>query len=175
MPSAADGVQFARWDPIQTNDLSSGQAQITRPEQFGRVYVATTVEAVQDPSVITSVLPISSVSTTVLFDSGSTHTFLARAFADRLGMPMVDLGHDLIVSTPSGATLITGLCVRGVPIVIQQRTLLTDFVVLPLSEFDAIFGMDWMTRHSALIDCRKKKVQLRSTPQECVTFQQRQT
>ena len=46
-------------------------------------------------------------------------------------------------------------------------------MVLPLSEFDAIFGMDWMARHSALIDCRKKKVQLRPTPQERVTFQGR--
>ena len=50
---------------------------------------------------------------------------------------------------------------RDVTVEIQQRILPSDFVVLPMREFDAIFGMDWMTRHRALIDCRRKKVQLR--------------
>ena len=53
------------------------QTQVARLEQVGRVYAATIAEAVQDPSVITGALPISSVSATVLFDFGSTHTFLA--------------------------------------------------------------------------------------------------
>ena len=42
-----------------------------------------------------------------------------------------------------------------------------------MREFDAIFGMDWMTRHRALIDCQKKKVQLRLRRNVRVAFQGR--
>ena len=77
VPVAAVRVQCAREDARRTDEFAGGQAQVVRPEQFGRVYAATAAEAVQDPSVITGALPISSVSVIVLFDSSSTHTFLA--------------------------------------------------------------------------------------------------
>ena len=76
-------------------------------------------------------------------------------------MDVVDLGFDLRVSTPTGVVLTTGVGVRDVAVVTQQRVLPSDFVVLPMTEFDAIFGMNWMTRHRAQIECRKKKVRLR--------------
>lgn len=88
-------------------------------------------------------------------------------------MPINDLGHDLVASTPTSATLTIGVCVSGISIVIQCHTLSTDFVVLSMSEVDAIFSMDWMTRHKVLIDCPKKKVQLRLSSHERVTFQGR--
>lgn len=62
--------------------------------------------------------------------------------------------------------------------VVQDATVITgtllthsDFVILPIGEFYAIFGMDWLTRHRAVIDCLKKKVKLGR--HESVTFQGR--
>lgn len=49
---------------------------------------------------------------------------------------------------------------RGVVVFIKQCIVLTDFTVFLIREFDAIFGMDGMTRHRALIDYKKKKVKL---------------
>ena len=57
-------------------------------------------------------------------------------------MTVEDLGYDLTVSTPTGVVLTTIVCMRDVAVVIQRRILLTDFTVLPMREFDAIFGMD---------------------------------
>ena len=51
--------------------------------------------------------------------------------------------------------------------------MLTDFVVLPMREFDAIFGMDWMIRYGALINCGKKKVTFHPSRRSSVTFQGR--
>lgn len=73
-------------------------------------------------------------------------------------MSVEDLGHNLVVSTLASATPTTGAYVRGIPVIIWQHVLLTDFVVFPMSEFDAIFDMDLMSKHKALIDCKKKKV-----------------
>ena len=125
------------------------------------MYATTADEAVEDAAVITGTLPIHSIPAIVLFYSGSTQTFLAQVFVDRVGLEVIDLGFDLRVSTPAGVVLTIGVGVRDVTIEIQPRILPSDFVVLPMQEFDAIFGMDWMTRHRALIDCRRKKVQLR--------------
>lgn len=39
-----------------------------------------------------------------------------------LGVEINDLGFDLIVTTPDGLVVIAALCVRGIIVVIQQRT-----------------------------------------------------
>lgn len=87
------------------------------------MYAATAEEAVHDTIVITGTLLIHSTTAVVLFDFGSAHTFLALAFINRIGILIDDLGHDLVVSTPAGATLTTKVCVTGVPISIQRCTL----------------------------------------------------
>ena len=68
----------------QTVGSADIQDPTARPELSGRVYIATAAEAVRDPRVIIGTIMIQSAPTTVLFDSGSTHTFLARAFIDRI-------------------------------------------------------------------------------------------
>lgn len=94
-------------------------------------------------------------------------------FIDRIGLSINDLEHNLVVSTPTSATLTIGLCVSGITVVIQCRMLSMDFVVLSMGEVYAIFGMEWMTRHRALIDCLKKKVQLHLSSHEKATFEGR--
>lgn len=149
------------------------QMQAMRPAGYGWICTTIAEEAFQDTTIITSILLIHSVPTIVLFDSSSTHTFLARVFIDRICVSVKDLVYDLAVSTTTSATLPTGECVRGVPIIIQQCMLLTDFVVLLMSEFNVIFIIDWMMRHRALIDCQKKKVKLCLPHHKRITFKGR--
>ena len=92
-----------------------GQGAAAMPQQQGGVYAATADEAVQDTAVITGTLFIHSTPAVVLFDSGSTHTFLARSFVDRIGVEL-DLGFDLRVSTLAGVVLTTGVGVQGVAV-----------------------------------------------------------
>lgn len=40
-------------------------------------------------------------------------------FIDWIGVLANDLGYDLVVSTPSGAVLITRVCVRDIVVVMQ--------------------------------------------------------
>lgn len=68
-----------------------------------------TEEVVQDAPIIKSTILIQSASALVLFDSGSTHSFLAKAFLDKIGMRLDDLAYDLVMSTPSGAVFTTGV------------------------------------------------------------------
>lgn len=78
------------------------------------------------------------------------HTFIDK---DRLSVSVEDLGYDYIVSTPSGAILTIGVCERGVVVLIHLHILLTNFTMLLMKEFKAIFSMYCMTQHHVLIDC----------------------
>lgn len=57
----------------------------------------------------------------------------------------------MVVSNFAGAVLISRVCVMGVTRVVQQRIFLIEFIMLSMREFDNMFGMDWMTRHRALM------------------------
>lgn len=63
------------------------------------MFVATAKNAVQDSVVIIGTLFVHMAPTIVLFDSGSTHTFIGKIFVDRIGMFVGNLGYDLVVDS----------------------------------------------------------------------------
>lgn len=67
------------------------QGQGDRSEQQSRVYGANAYEVVQDVTVITGTLLLNSVPAIVLFNSCSTHTFIAHIFIPRIGIGLEDL------------------------------------------------------------------------------------
>ena len=50
-------------------------------------------------------------------------------------------------------------------IIIHDREFFTDLIALPFHEFDLILGIDWLSKHRAIIDCDKKTVVLRCSNQ----------
>ena len=54
---------------------------------------------------------------------------------------------------------------KNCPIVIHDREFSVDLIALPFHEFDLILGMDWLSKHQAIIDCDKKTVVLRCSGQ----------
>ena len=46
-------------------------------------------------------------------------------------------------------------------IVIHDREFFSDLIALPFREFNLILGMDWLSKHRAIIDCDKMTVVLR--------------
>lgn len=83
------------------------------------MYAATGEEAVQDFTIITCTLLIHFSPIVSLFDSSSTHTFIAKTFVDRIRVLVEDLGFDFVVSTLVRVVHTTGECLRGVDVVIQ--------------------------------------------------------
>lgn len=71
------------------------------------MYGATAKEVVQDDIVVRDTLLIHSTPVIVLFDFGSTYTFITKTFVNRVGMSVEDLNYDLVVSTPTKAALPT--------------------------------------------------------------------
>ena len=47
------------------------------------------------------------------------------------------------------------------PLMVHDREFSVDLTALPFKEFDLILGMDWLSKHWAIIDCDKKTVVLK--------------
>ena len=43
----------------------------------------------------------------------------------------------------------------------RDREFSNDILSLPFHEFDLILGMDWLSKHQAIVDCDKKTVRLK--------------
>ena len=53
---------------------------------------------------------------------------------------------------------------------IRDYEFLGDFIELSFKEFDVILRIDWLSRHQVVVDCRMKRVILRTPSGEEVTF-----
>ena len=49
---------------------------------------------------------------------------------------------------------------QDVPIKFGNYALYTNLIEIDMTDFDVILGMDWLTTHQAVIDCKKKCVRL---------------
>ena len=59
---------------------------------------------------------------------------------------------------------------KNCPIKTREYEFLGYLIELSFKEFDEILGMDWLSRHQVVVDCRMKRVTLRTLSGEEVTF-----
>ena len=107
---------------------------------------------------VSGTLNICSKAAHVLFDFGSSHSFISPAFADVLHMSPKLLDCELWVSTPLGVILCAQWVYRSCVINIAGRELVADLILLHMHDFDAILGMDWLSTHHAVVECFEKHV-----------------
>ena len=75
--------------------------------QQGRVFATTHQEAERASTVVTGTLPIVGHYAFVLFDSGSSHSFISSVFVQYVGLEVEPLNGVLSVSTPSGEVFLS--------------------------------------------------------------------
>ena len=75
------------------------------------------------------------------------------------------------VTSPLGHSISVNSVYRNYPIVIQAREFLADLIPLPFREFNLILGMDWLSKHRAIVDCGQKTTVLRCSDQTKVIVQ----
>ncbi|KAA0037248.1 pol protein [Cucumis melo var. makuwa] len=103
-------------------------------------------------------LPVLGHYALVLFDSGSSHSFISSAFVLHGRLEVEPLHHVLSVSTPSGECMLLKEKVKGCHIEITSHVIEVTLLVLDMPDFDVILGMDWLAANHASIDCSPKEV-----------------
>ena len=105
-----------------------------------------------------------------LIDPGSTHSYVCTSILSLGSLPKSETEYDILVTNTLGQSVIVNRVYRDCPIRIREYEFPGDLIELSFREFDVILGMDWLSQHQVVVDCRMKRVTLRTPSGEEVTF-----
>jgi hypothetical protein len=152
---------FSRFCPYP-----SKKKQQTYP---ARVHHTTVDEIPEGEPVTAGKFSINQHPAVVLFDSGSSHSFMSQAFAQKYEQQCTELGYGYRISS-AGADVLTNKMVRGVTLDLGGRIFRVNLLIMPGLVLDVIIGMNWMQDWGAVIDTGSRVLTLKD-PQGEGTFQ----
>ena len=135
-----------------------------------RAYAMKAVEDKDASDVIVGKFSIFETNVYALIDPGSTHSYVCTSILSLGSLPKSETENDILVTNPLGHSVIVNRVYKDFPIRIREYEFLGDLIDLSFREFDVILGMDWLSRHQVVVDCRIKRVTLRTPSGEEVTF-----
>ena len=141
------------------------------PTAPAQAYAMKAREDQNAPEVIAGIFSLYDIEMHALIDPGSTHSYVCMEHVFDKVPTMEKLTYDMHVTSPLGHNVIVNSIYRNCPIVIQTREFLADLITLPFREFDLILGMDWLSKHRAIVDCGQKTVVLRCSDKTEVIVQ----
>ena len=135
-----------------------------------RAYATKAIEDNVAPYVIVSNFTIFDTIMHALIDPGSTHSYICTNIPSLGNLPRSEIEYDILVTNPLKHSVIVNKVYRDCPIRIREYEFLGDLIELSFREFDVILGIDWLSRHQAIVDCRMERVTLRTPNEDKVTF-----
>ena len=105
------------------------------------------------PEVLAGIFSLFDIEMHALIDPGSTHSYVCIEHVLYKISALEQLAYDMHVTSPLGHNISMNCVYRNCPIVIQAREFLAYLIPLPFREFDLILGMDWLSKHRAIVDC----------------------
>ncbi|XP_031482778.1 uncharacterized protein LOC116252568 [Nymphaea colorata] len=136
---------FIKDCPIMAGKESKKQeARSSNAQRTIRRVYATTVEELQAHDLIEGTLLVGSHIARVLFDAGATHSFISSRFASSLEVSARMMPYVLKVASPMHAQESCTEYQPDVDVEIHQHHLSAQLVIISLTGFDDILGMDYM-------------------------------
>ena len=152
----------------------SRQGTRTLGRQDGRAssreYAMKAMEDTDAPDVIVGNFQIFDTTVHALIDPGSTHSYIYTDIPTVKNLPRSGTEYDILVTNPLGHSVIVNRVYRYCPIRIREYEFPRDLIELSFKEFDVILGKDWLSRHQVIVDCRMKRVTLRTPNEDEVTI-----
>ncbi|XP_075096500.1 uncharacterized protein LOC107804935 [Nicotiana tabacum] len=111
-------------------------------------------------AVITGTILVCDRDDSVLFDPGSTYSYVSSYFAAYLVMPSDSLSILVYVSTPVGDSIVVDRVHRSCIVVFGGLKTRVDLLLLDMVDFDVILGMDWLSPYHAILDYHAKTMTL---------------
>ena len=135
-----------------------------------KAYAIKVVEDKDAPDVIVGKFSIFETNVYALIDPGSTYSYICAAIPSLGSLPKSETKDDILVTNPLRHSVIVNRVYIDCPIRIREYEFPGDLIELSFREFDVILRMDWLSRHQVVVDCRMKRVTLRTLSGEEVNF-----
>ncbi|KAL8125506.1 hypothetical protein AgCh_012974 [Apium graveolens] len=135
-----------------------------------RVFDMSVKDAIQDTDVVAGTLNVNSLCAKVLVDSGATRSFVSQDFVSKLNCPVECLNEIMTVELANRERVTVNQVCGNCEVEISGSKFCVDLIPFKLGEFDVILGMDWLSKHDAQIDCRNKKVMVKTPDEMIITF-----
>lgn len=96
----------------------------------------------------------------ILIDSGSSGNFISSSFIEKHKIKTVKTREQYKVTLADGSVQPSRRKIHSAPLSIEEYNSKEDLIVLPLSGYDSILGMPWLTKNNPKIDWKNKYVEL---------------
>ena len=144
---------------------SRGQPRADGQQVQGRVYAVsgqTEPPQSENQRAAQGTFLVFNLWASILIDTGASNSFISAQFARALGLVVESLSPPLCVDTPLGdGTVLSRIC-RACEVRVADHPLVWDLIMLDMTTFDVILGMDWLRRYRANIDCYRRRVTVSS-------------
>ncbi|KAL0553651.1 hypothetical protein IC582_007551 [Cucumis melo] len=134
-------VEQSRVSVVPTEGTSGARQKgvVGRSRQQGKVYAMTQQEAEDAPDIITGTILICNVPADVLFDPGTTYSFVSSIFLTKLNRILEPLSEGLAIYTPVGDVLLVNEVLRNCEVLVEGISLLVDLLPLELQRKEVVF------------------------------------
>ncbi|XP_070039939.1 uncharacterized protein [Nicotiana tomentosiformis] len=139
--------------------VQSGGGQPTRTPTRFYAFPARP-DVVASDAVITCIISIYGRDALVLFDPESTCSYVSSLFAHFLDIPRESLGTPIYVSTLVGNSAFVDWIYRSCVVAFCGYETRADLLLLDMTNFEVISGMEWLSLYHAILDCHAKTVTL---------------
>jgi hypothetical protein len=129
----------------------------------------TSDEAQQAQDVVPGMFFTSSHPTTILFDSGASHSFITSSFVAKHNLPIANMKHIMLISSPGGEMRTKHICL-AVSISIRGVDFLSNLILLESMGIDIILDMDWLSKYDRVIQCARRVVRLTKKDETTIEF-----
>ncbi|XP_028123694.1 uncharacterized protein LOC114320829 [Camellia sinensis] len=124
----------------------------------GRVFALVLGDVQNAATVVSGTFIVHGHSAHVLFDSGSTHSFVSKLFAPNLDKTKENLSYMLCVSSPLEDSMICTSIYLACELQLGDIRVYANLLPLDMTYFDVILGMDWLSDYGATINYLTKQI-----------------
>ncbi|KAA3473615.1 DNA/RNA polymerases superfamily protein [Gossypium australe] len=141
-----------------TTRASTVKSEVRAP---ARIYTIRAREDASGPDVITGTFSLLDTDITALIDLGSTHSYICTNLVSVKNLPIKITEFVVKVSNPLGQYVMVDKICKKCLLMVKGYCFSADLMLLPFDEFDVNLGMDWLTQHDAVMNCKRKYILLK--------------
>jgi hypothetical protein len=170
--SALGGAYYLYGGLIPSATLTPSSTRFSGPSSSTGIpgaYALPSASAAHRGDVVIGIVSIDSFDAFILFDSGASFSFVLKAFVDRMGISIQQIGQPITANSAKGPISSNYVC-PGCVVHLADEDFVANLVVIPLDVFDAILGMDWLSQCQAIISCFMKIISLHAPSGRGVNF-----